>query len=347
MSMRAAVVGASGYTGLELIRILLRHPGFELTVITSEQNAGKTLGEYAPGLAGLTDLTFEAVDVASIAKRVDFVFTALPHTTSAPVVKGFRDAGLPVVDLSADFRLRDLSTYEEWYAPHPAPELLDTAVYGLPEVYREDVRKAQLVAAPGCYPTSVLLPLLPFLRAGVIEPGPIFVDSKSGTSGAGKKLAANLLFAEADSNCSTYAVGGKHRHVPEMEQEASVAAGTDISLVFTPHLLPTIRGIVTSVYLTPQAGFAQAQADAILNEAYADETFVRVLPQGTTPSLAAVRGSNFCDVQAVVDGRTGTLLLLSAIDNLVKGSGGQAVQCANLMLDLPESTGLLEAPLIP
>ncbi len=346
--MRVAVVGASGYTGVELVRIVLRHPEFELAVVTSEQRAGEPLASFLPAFAGLTDLEFEsAANAEQIGAQVGLVFTALPHATSAPVVKHFRDTGLPVVDLSADFRLRDLATYEEWYAPHPTPELIEGAVYGLPEVYRKELKDAKLVAAPGCYPTSVLLPLLPFLRAGVVEQGPIIVDAKSGTSGAGRKLADNLLHAEVSENCQSYSVGGKHRHIPEMEQEASIAAGGPMPILFTPYLLPTIRGIVTSIYLKPAAGLTTELAREILEQAYADEPFVRVLPEGKTPNLAAVRGSNFCDVTAVLDPRTGMLLLLSAIDNLVKGSGGQAVQGANIMLGLPETAGLLEAPLIP
>ncbi len=346
--MKVAVVGASGYTGVELVRLVLRHPEFELSAVTSEQRAGEPLTDFLPAFASLTDLSFEsAKDAAQIAKKVDLVFTALPHATSAPVVKAFRDAGLPVVDLSADFRLRDLATYEQWYAPHPAPELFEEAVYGLPEVYSDQLKGSKLVAAPGCYPTSVLLPLLPFLRAGLVEDGPIIVDAKSGTSGAGRKLADMFLFAEADENCQSYSVGGKHRHIPEMEQEAGVAAGGEVSILFTPHLLPTIRGIVSSIYLRPKQGLTEEQARELLLKTYANKPFVRVLPEGKSPSLAAVRGSNFCDVNAVVDPRTGMLVLLSAIDNLVKGSGGQAVQCANIALGLPEEMGLREAPLVP
>jgi len=345
--MRVAVIGASGYTGIELVRILLRHPEFEISVVTSEQRAGGAVVESLPAFQGLLDLDFEAVDPKRIADEAELAFTALPHAASAAVVKELCAAGMSVVDLSADFRLRDLATYESWYAKHPAPDLLAQAVYGLPEAYRSQIPGAKLVAAPGCYPTSVLVPLRPFLQAGLVDTQPIFIDSKSGTSGAGKKLQQDLLFSEVDENCRSYSVGGKHRHIPEIEQEASAAAGESVSVVFTPYLLPTIRGIVTSIYCRPRQPLSQQEASQILREAYAEEPFVRVLPEGKTPSLAAVRGSNFCDVAAVVDARNGALLLLSAIDNLVKGSGGQAVQCANLMFELPESMGLLEAPLVP
>lgn len=345
--MKVAVVGASGYTGLELVRTLLRHPTFEVAAVTSEQNAGRPVGEAFPSLRGALDLDFESADPAALSSRVELAFTALPHAASARVVRELRRAGVAVADLSADFRLRDLETYEAAYGPHDAPELVGSAPYGLPELGRERLRGAELVAVPGCYPTSALLPLVPFLRAGVVETTGIVVDSKSGVSGAGRKVEAGYLFAELDENCAAYKVGGVHRHVPEIEQEASAAAGSDVRVSFVPHLLPIIRGIVTSVYLRPARKMSAEAAREVLESAYAGERFVRVLPAGQTPSLASVRGSNFCDVTAISDERTGMLILLSALDNLGKGAAGQAVQCANLMSGLPEETGLLEAPLVP
>ncbi len=345
--MRAAVIGASGYTGLELLRILLRHPEFEIAVATSEQRAGTRVGDAFPALRGLIDLDFESNDPASIAKRIDLAFTALPHAASAPTVQALRAAGVRVLDLSADFRLRDAETYRAWYGEHKAAELLGSAVYGLPELYREALRGAELVAVPGCYPTSVLLPLVPFLRSDLIETDGIVVDSKSGVSGAGRKLEESLLFAELADDCRAYQVGNQHRHVPEFEQEASAAAGRDVSITFVPHLLPTVRGIVTSIFVRPKAALDTKAAREVLTNAYARERFVRVLPPGTTPNLGSVRGSNFCDVAAFADERNGTLVLLSALDNLVKGASGQAVQCANLACGLPEELALLEAPLVP
>lgn len=345
--MRVAVVGASGYTGLELLRILLRHPEVELVGVTSQQRAGQRVGDAFRSLRGLLDLRFEAVDAQSLAKRAEFVFTALPHAASAPVVQELRKAGVRVADLSADFRIWDAATYARWYGPHPAPELLAEAVYGLPELHREALRSAELVAVPGCYPTSVLLPLVPFLRQGLIEPAPIFVDSKSGVSGAGRKLDASYLFAELDGDCRPYKPGREHRHVPEMEQEASGAGGEEVRISFTPHLLPTIRGIVTAIFVRPRMPLSSDEALAVLEAAYRDETFVRVLAPGETPSIASVRGSNFCEVTAVADEHAGALILLSSLDNLVKGAAGQAVQCMNLVQGLPETTGLLEAPLSP
>lgn len=346
--LRIGVIGASGYTGLELLRILLRHPQAEIVAVTSEQRTGAPVGDAFPAFRGLLDLRFEsAAQAPAIAGRVDVAFTALPHAASAPVVAVLRRAGVPVIDLSADFRLRDPDVYARWYGPHGAPELLGSAVYGLPELHRDAIAKSDFVAAPGCYPTSVLLPLLPFLRAGWVEPGTVLVDSKSGVSGAGRTLQDGYLFAELDGNVHAYKAGGGHRHVPEMEQEASAVAGAPVRIGFVPHLLPVIRGMATTIFLRPRRPLATDEALALLREAYAGEPFVRILPAGETPRLAAVRGSNFCDVGAVVDERTGSLVLLSALDNLGKGASGQAVQCLNRMRGLPETTGLLTAPLVP
>ena len=292
-------------------------------------------------------LHFEAADGSSLAGRAELAFAALPHAASAPQVAALRKGGAAVVDLSADFRLPDREVYEAWYGPHKAPELLGQAVYGLPELYREALPAAELVAAPGCYPTSVLLPLVPFLREGAVDPVSIHIDAKSGVSGAGRKLDPGYLFAELEGNAHAYAAGGVHRHVPEIEQEASAAAGEAVRVAFVPQLIPTIRGILTTQYLRPRGSLDAASARRILEAAYADEPFVRVLPEGALPSLASVRGSNFCDVQVLVDARTGSLILLSALDNLVKGAAGQGVQCMNLMRGLPETTGLREAPVLP
>ncbi len=345
--MRVAVVGASGYTGLELLRLLVRHPELEIEALTSERQAGTLLGDVYPAFRGVLDQRFEAVDAKSIAERVEFAFAALPHAASAPVVRELIQAGVSVVDLSADFRLRSAETYAEWYGEHRAPELLGKSVYGIPELHRAAIRDAQLVAAPGCYPTSALLPLAPFLRRGLVEPRSILIDSKSGVSGAGRKAEEAYLFAEVGESCRAYNVGGGHRHVPEMEEQAELLAGSEARVAFVPHLLPATRGIVTSIFLQPREPLTSAEARAVLEAAYGDEPFVRVLPEGETPSIAAVRGSNFCDVTAVVDRRTGALLLLSALDNLVKGAGGQGVQCCNLMQGWDESLGLREVSFLP
>ncbi len=251
-----------------------------------------------------------------------------------------------VVDLSADFRLHSLATYQEWYGEHPVPARLAEAVYGLPELHREALRTAQLVAAPGCYPTSALLPLAPLLRAGLVETRGIHIDSKSGVSGAGRTLADGYLFGELDGNSHAYKPGFAHRHAPEIEQEASLVAGAEVRVTFVPHLLPITRGMVTSVYVRPRSGDAE-RARRALHDAYDGEPFVRVLPEGETPAIASVRGTNFCDVALFADARNDTWILLSALDNLGKGASGQAVQCANLICGLPETTGLLDTALLP
>lgn len=345
--MRTAIVGASGYTGLELVRIVLRHPELELCVVTSEQRAGVPLGEAFPALRALCDLTLEsAADPDGIANRCEVAFCALPHAASAPTVAALHERGVRVFDLSADFRLNEVSVYREWYGEHAAPDLFGKAVYGMPELHRDELPGATLVAAPGCYPTSALLPLVPFLRAGWVEPAPIFVDAKSGVSGAGRKLDDTFLFGEMDGNAKAYKVAA-HRHGPEIEQEASLAAGQAVQVTFVPQLIPTTRGILTTVALRPKRQITTEEAHALLAESYADEPFVRVLPPGETPSLQAVRGSNFCDVAAVADPRGGALVALAALDNLTKGSGGQAIQALNVVEGWDERLGLDAAPWIP
>jgi N-acetyl-gamma-glutamyl-phosphate reductase len=324
----------------------MRHPAFEIAAVTSEQRAGQPVGESFPALRGQLDLVFEAADPERLAAKVDLAFAALPHAASAPSVAALRRAGVAVADLSADFRLRDLDVYREWYGEHPAPALLAEAVYGLPELHREALRGASLVACPGCYPTGALLPLAPFLRERLVEPTGIAIDAKSGVSGAGRKLEAEYLFAELDQNALAYRVAS-HRHAPEIEQEASALAGEPVRVTFVPQLIPTIRGILTSVFARPRRPLSAAGAREVLAAAYRGERFVRVLPAGETPRLASVRASNFCDVAVFADERNRTLVLLSALDNLVKGASGQAVQCANLMRGLPEELGLLEAPCVP
>jgi N-acetyl-gamma-glutamyl-phosphate reductase len=344
--MRVAILGASGYTGLELLRIVLRHPRLEPVVVTSEQRAGRPVGEAFPALRGLAELRFEALDPEKIVGRVDAAFSCLHAGTSGRAVAVLRKAGLPVVDLSADFRFRDPAVYTACYGAHPAPEWFGQAVYGVPELHRDELRGASFAAGAGCHATAALLPLAPFLRAGLVANGPVIVDSKTGVSGAGRTQEDRYLFAELDGNVQAYRVAA-HRHGPEIEQEASLAAGRPVGVTFVPQLLPVIRGIAASVYLRPQARLSAADARAVLAEAYRGEPFVRVLPLGEAPSLAAVRGSNFCDVAAFVDERHGTLVVLSALDNLVKGASGQLVQCLNLMLGFDEREGLLEAPLAP
>jgi N-acetyl-gamma-glutamyl-phosphate reductase len=348
-----AIVGASGYTGAELIRILARHPAVKVTLIMAKRAAGQRVGDVFPHLATTLDLSIEAFDPDVVAARTKLAFSALPHGDSAAVVAALRERGVAVIDLSADFRLREASTWATWYgegdhAAHPAAALLSGAVYGLPERHRAQLRTAQLVAVPGCYPTAAIVAAAPLLSAGLIAPDGIVVDAKSGASGAGRSPSQATHLPEAGEGVRPYKVAGTHRHTPEIEQELGDAAGRDLRLLFTPHLLPMSRGILACVYARPTDATRPIEAyrDALV-AAYAGEPFVEVLAPGRLPDTAFVRGSNRAQVTAVFDRRTGLVLALSAIDNLVKGAAGQAVQCMNLLLGLPEPTGLEQLALFP
>lgn len=334
---KVAIVGVTGYTGETLLRILGRHPGVELAGVSSESRAGKRLSELVPWLPMHLDQT--VVHAADLFDRgLDAVFLCLPHGESAARAKAFVERGVRVVDLSADFRLPDRELYEAWYGvTHPAPDLLSEAVYGLPEVYREEVRHAGLVANPGCYPTSALLPLLPLFRKGLVAEDNVIVDAKSGLSGAGKKLRERMHFVEANDNFSPYSPGRTHRHVPEMETYLTQAARRPVQVTFVPHLVPMDRGILATIYVRLVRGGAENVLEA-WHAAYADEPFIRVL-ENTLPETKWVTGTNLCLLAAreVGDGR---VVLFSAIDNLVKGASGQAVQNFNLMFGFEEGTAL-------
>jgi len=344
--MRIAIIGASGYTGLELLRLLGRHPEAEVVAVTSRQHAGRSVEEVFPSLRGHGHLYFSEPDVPVICGHAEWVFTAVPHRAAMSVVPALLEAGLGVVDLSADFRLQNRAVYELWYQPHSAPDLLKDAVYGLPEIYGRRIAEARLVANPGCYPTSALLPLIPLLRGGKIRPEGIVVDSKSGASGAGRLPSVGTLFCEVNEGFRAYKVG-KHRHTPEIEQELSLAAERPVIVNFTPHLVPLSRGILTTIYAEAVVGATTAGILDTLGAFYRECPFVRVLPEGMFPDVAWVRGSNFCDIAAWVDGRTGRVILVSAIDNLVKGASGQAVQNLNIMAGLDQGRGLDILPLNP
>lgn len=344
--LRIGIVGASGYTGEELARIITTHPGVELTVATSRQFAGQKISEVFPNLRGLVDITLENVALDELADRADLFFTAVPHQTAMDIVPQLLAAGCKVVDLSADFRLSDAAIYEEWYQAHSAPEVLAQAVYGLPELNREEIKSTSLVANPGCYPTSVILGTAPLLEAGLIDPATIIADSKSGTSGAGRVALVGSLFCEVNDGFRAYKVG-EHRHTPEIEQELGLLAGAPLTVSFTPHLLPISRGILSTVYAVLQKGVTAEQLAVAYEDFYRDEYFVRLCPAGTYPATQYVRGSNFCDIGFKVDLRTGRVVILSAIDNLVKGAAGQAVQNMNLMCGFPEGLGLGVVPLFP
>ncbi len=345
--LKIAIVGASGYTGLELIRILHCHPEVAVTCLTSEQSAGKRISEVFPTLRGRCDVVLENLEPVRVAEKADIIFTALPHKAAMEVVPTFLKLGKKVIDLSADYRLSDPAVYGEWYEPHLNPENLKKAVYGLPEIRRDRIKGAQLVANPGCYPTSIILALAPLLKNGLIDLSSIIADSASGVTGAGRSAKVDSLYCEVNEGYKAYGVGGAHRHTPEIEQELSLLAGEQLKITFTPHLVPMDRGILSTVYATPEKTLDTATIVALYREFYDGEPFVRVLPSGSLPSTAYVRGSNCCDIAPLVDPRTGRIIVVSAIDNLVKGASGQAIQNMNLLCGFPETSGLEGLALFP
>jgi N-acetyl-gamma-glutamyl-phosphate reductase len=340
------IVGASGYTGAELARLLCNHPDVKLTVATSRQYKGMKLADVYPNLAGMVDIVCEDLQAEELAGRADLFFTAVPHQTAMAIVPDLLKAGKKVIDLSADFRLHDAEVYQKWYQSHTAQEYLAEAVYGLPELHRQQIAEAQLVANPGCYPTSVILGLAPLLQAEEIVPETIIVDSKSGTSGAGRLAQTGTLFCEVNDGFKAYKVAD-HRHTPEMEQEISKLCKKPVTISFTPHLLPISRGILSTIYAKLTNPLSDTEVNEIYKSFYKGETFVRLCEPGSYPATQFVRGSNFCDIGLKIDNRTGRIVVLSAIDNLVKGAAGQAVQNMNLMCNLPETKGLLSVPLFP
>lgn len=341
-AMKAGIIGASGYTGAELLRLLANHPDIEVAVVTAHSHAGQVVGEHTPSLAAAyPGMVYEAAgpEMAETLDGLDVVFCALPHGESQRIVPGLRDRVGVIVDLAADFRLRDASLYPVWYGEeHAAPELLSRAVFGLPELFRADLNGATLIAAAGCYPTSAGLALAPLVRAGLVETSGIIVDAASGVSGAGRAAKESLHFGTVDEDFVAYGLL-THRHTPEMEQILGA------QVLFTPHLVPMVRGILATCYSRPVGARSTADVMAVLHEAYDDEPFV-VVTDGP-PSTKATAGSNCAHVTARVDERTGWVLSLCALDNLVKGASGQAVQCANVALGLPETTGLPMAGLWP
>jgi N-acetyl-gamma-glutamyl-phosphate reductase len=350
--VKVAIIGASGYSGEELVRLVLHHPQAELVAVTSRQYAGRTVAQVFPKFASLAaarTLRFTEPDAPTIASAAGVVFLALPHGVAAEFAVPLLERGGRVIDLSADFRLRSAAVYEEFYGhPHPAPDLLERAVYGLPEVYRESIRDARLLASPGCYPTSILLPVLPLLRARVVRPEGIIADSLSGVSGAGRKAELDYLFCECNESVRPYGLP-KHRHLSEIEEQCSLAAGQRVVIQFTPHLVPVNRGILTTLYLGPavpalgaEAALAlAAKVAAVYAEAYANEPFVRLLEGKALPDTKNVVGTNTLEIAWRVDPRTGRLIVMSAVDNVVKGAGGQALQSLNLMCGFSETEGLV------
>ena len=341
---KVAIVGASGYTGEELVRLLLAHPQVDLVAATSRQLAGKTLAEVFPRFAhhkAASSLAFSNSNPKQIAGEASVVFLALPHGLAAEFAKPLLSAGARVVDLSADFRIKDAAVYQEFYGhEHPAPDLLGQSVYGLPEIYRDQIRDAKLVACPGCYPTSILIPLRPLIRRKAIDRKTILVASMSGVTGAGRKAEVDYLFSECNESVRPYGVP-KHRHLSEMEQELSILAGEKIVIQFTPHLVPVNRGIATTIYADIAGEVVTLDPAVVFESAYGVEPFVRLLGDARLPDTKNVVGTNFIDIAWKIDKRTQRVVVMSAIDNIVKGAAGQAVQCMNLMLGLSETAGLI------
>jgi N-acetyl-gamma-glutamyl-phosphate reductase len=345
--IKVAILGASGYSGIEAVRILAGHPFVELVALTSEHYAGREVAEVYRHLAGIDLPPFEELRPGTLRNRVEMVISCLPERVGAPVVAELAGGGVKIIDVSADFRLHDPAVYRQTYgADHPAPALLKEAVYGLSEFHRRELREARIVANPGCYPTGALLGLLPLIRRDLIDPNSIVIDAKSGTTGARRQASVEQLFAEVNENFRAYKVGN-HRHVPEMEQEIGAMLGREVAVMFVPHLLPVTRGILTSIFTRPRAGTTEQDVRAAFEASFAKSRFVRILKPGELPELRNVRATNLCELSFVLERRTQTLCVLTAIDNLGKGAAGQAVQNLNLMLGFDEAAGLLSAAPVP
>lgn len=344
--IKIGIYGGSGYTGEELLRLLINHPDANVVAATSRRFAGVPVAEVYPAFAGLTDLVYSDSSPEALADLTDIVFTALPHGVSMEFVPQFLSAGRKVIDLSADYRIHSEATYEAWYARHKFPEVLEAAVYGLPELHRERIRSSQLVANPGCYPTSIILGLAPVLRSGWVDTDSVIADSKSGVSGAGRDPQIATLFCEVSGGFKAYKVGG-HRHTPEIEQELSALAEKAMKVSFTPHLLPVKRGILSTIYANLNKDVTPEEATVLYRTFYREEPFVRICRSGQFPNLSSVVGSNYCDIGVTVDKRTGRIVIVSAIDNLIKGASGQAIQNMNLMCGLKEESGLPAVALFP
>jgi N-acetyl-gamma-glutamyl-phosphate reductase len=345
--IRAAVFGAAGYGGVELVRLLLDHPEVEVTYIAGHTTAGQTLSGMYPSMLESCDMPIEDTDVDVACERADLLFLALPHLVGVPLTRRALERGKKVIDFSADYRLKDIAQFEHYYAAHTGPELVEQAVYGLPELHREGIIRTQLCAVPGCYPTSAILALAPAAKAGILDPASIIVDSKSGVSGSGRsKLTLGTHFAEINESVSAYNIAGKHRHTPEIEQELS-GLGQPVMVSFTPHLIPITRGILTAAYGTLQTDIKPGEIRDLYEDFYADEPFVKVLADGHLPATKHVAGSNFCHLGLAVDKRVNRLIVISVIDNLVKGLSGAAVQCMNLMCGFGETTALMRPAMWP
>ncbi len=340
------VIGATGYTGVELIRLLLAHPQVNLKVVTSEKNSGSKFSDVFPAFLGLCDLELEPFYPVEVSKKIQVAFLSLPHKSSQEAAAKLRERGLKVIDLSADFRLKSAKEYEQWYEKHQYPNLLKEAVYGLPELYRDKIKEAKLIANPGCYPTSAALALAPLIKEKMIALDSIIIDSKSGASGAGRSVSVDLLYSEVNDGLKAYKVG-THRHTPEIEQTLSDLAGEKVFVSFTPHLVPMDRGILSTVYAKPFRKLKTADVLKVFKNFYKNEKFVRIKPEGSFPNTKDVRATNYCDIAVLYDERVDRIVVLSAIDNLTKGAAGQALQNFNLISGFDESLGLKLFPHVP
>lgn len=340
--LKLGIIGATGYVGAEVVRLLSNRKDIEITTVVSNSFVGQPFSNVYPSLRGIFDKACDALDTEELAKKADFFITALPHGVSTEVIPGLLKKGKRIIDHSADFRFRDVAVYEKWYkASHPAPHLNSSAVYGLPEIYREKIKDARLVADPGCYPTCSILGIAPALKNKIVSPKGIIIDAVSGVSGAGRKSELAYAFCETSENFKAYGVSN-HRHTPEIEQELSLLAGEEVLLSFTPHLAPMKRGMLATCYLSlAQEGLNTSDVHAIYEDYYKNEPFVRILPVGQLPETKFVAGSNYIDISVTVDQRLNRLIVLSALDNLGKGSASQAVQALNIMAGFKETEGLL------
>lgn len=345
--LKVFICGGSGYTGGELLRILAGHKYVEVVGVTSERSAGKAVNELFPAFFIYKNLKFEPLRIEKIKNKADIYFLALPHGKSQEIVFKLLQNNKKVIDLSADFRLKEASLYEEWYKTrHLFPEILKEAVYGLPEIYKDKIKSARVVANPGCYPTSIILPLYPFLKEDLIDPETIIADSKSGVSGAGRKAEISLSYCEVNEDFRAYNVA-KHRHTPEIEQELGNIVGKSLKIDFTTHLLPLNRGILSTIYVKLKKMIKTEEAIEILEKFYENEPFIRILPEDHFPNIKNVKGTNYCEIGVQVNQKTSRLILISTIDNLIKGASGQAVQNMNIMAQFEETEGLQSIALFP
>ena len=346
MKTRVGIVGATGYTGVELLRLLLLHPEVEVTALTSQKYAGVSIDQVFPSLKKRLQLKCEELTVDQVSKKADFIFAAVPHKTAMEIVPLFYRQGKKVVDLSADFRFKDAGIYEKWYQKHTSPDLLPESVYGLPELHREKIRNAKIVGNPGCYPTGALIGLIPLVKKGLISLESIVVDAKSGVSGAGRDVVLESLFCEVNEGAKAYKIFA-HRHTPEIEQELTQMVQKEIKVTFVPHLIPMDRGILSTIYVRL---IKKMKTEELLNtfqDEYREEPFIRIYPIGKLPNTKDVRSSNFCDIGVMVSEADDRAVIVTAIDNLVKGASGEAIQNMNIMLGFPETMGLDVLPLFP